>query len=109
MSDSSRNHSETNPAVGGSPASVSDPMASPVPLQGVRRPMPRKVSRSSLPAAVSIPALAVNSSDLAAVCAIICRVAASRPTAISRWSRTAAPVSATPKPTMMRPLFSTLE
>ena len=56
-----------------------------------------------------MPALEVNSSDLAAVCAIICRVAASRPAATSRWSLTAAPVSATPKPTMMSPLFSTLE
>ena len=84
-------------------------MASPVPLHGARRPMPRSISRSSPPATTSRPALDVNSSDLAAVCAIICKVAASRPTATSRSSRTAAPVRATPKPTMMRPLFSTLE
>ena len=37
MSDSSRNHSETNPAVGGRPARVRLPMARPVPLHGRRR------------------------------------------------------------------------
>jgi hypothetical protein len=54
-------------------------------------------------------ALAVNSSDLAAVCATICSVAASSPTATSRSSRMAAPVRATPYPARMSPLFSMLE
>ena len=109
ISDSSRNHSDTKPAVGGSPASVSDPTARPKPLHGAAAPDAAQPSRSSLPAAASSPAAEVNSSDLAAVCATICSVAASRPTAISRWSPMAAPVSATPKPVMMSPLFSTLE
>ena len=95
--------------MGGKPARVSEPTVSPVPLYGARRPIPRSISRSSPPPTASMPAPEVNSRDLAAVCAIICKVAASRPTATSRSSRTAAPVSATPKPTMMRPLFSTLE
>jgi hypothetical protein len=56
-----------------------------------------------------MPALDMNSIDLAAVYAIICKVAASRPAATSRSSRTAAPVRATPKPTMMSPLLSRLE
>ena len=41
MSASSRNHSDTNPAVGGRPASVSPPMASPVPLHGACLAIPR--------------------------------------------------------------------
>ena len=110
ISDSSRNHSDTNPAVGGSPASVTAPTARPQPLHGARRPTPRSTSRSSAPAAVaSSPAEEQNSSDFAAVCATICSVAASRPTAISRRSPTAAPVSATPNPVMISPVFSTLE
>jgi hypothetical protein len=109
MSDSSRNHSDTNPAVGGSPARVSEPTARPAPLHGARRAMPRSASRSSLPATASRPAAELNSSDLATVCITICRVAASRPMATSRWLPTAAPVSATPNPVMISPLFSTLE
>jgi hypothetical protein len=84
ISDSSRNHSDTNPAVGGSPASVSEPTASPVALHGARRAMPRSDSRSSLPATISMPAAELNSSDFAAVCVTICSVAASRPMATSR-------------------------
>ena len=80
-----------------------------MPLHGARRPMPRSTSRSSLPAAASRPAAELNSSDFAAVCVTICSVAASRPMAISRWSPTAAPVSATPNPVMISPVFSTLE
>ena len=59
--------------------------------------------------AASIPADEVNSSDLAAVCVTTCRVAASRPAAASRGSPVAAPVSATPKPVTMSPVFSMLE
>ncbi len=114
MSDSSRNHSDTNPTVGGSPARVTAPTARPAPLHGARRPMPRSASRSSpsapaSPAATSRPAAELNSSDLATVCVTICSVAASRPTATICWLPTAAPVSATPNPVMISPVFSTLE
>ena len=51
----------------------------------------------------------MNSSDFATVCAIICRVAASSPVAISTRLPTAVPVSATPKPVTMSPVFSMLE
>ena len=95
--------------MGGSPASVTEPTARPKPLHGVRRARARNCSRSSPPAPASSPAAEVNSSDLAAVCAIICRVAASMPVATSRRLPTAVPVSATPKPTTIRPVFSMLE
>ena len=62
-----------------------------------------------MPDADSMPAAAVNSRDLAAVCAITCSVAASSPAATRRWSRVAAPTSATPNPVRIRPVFSTLE
>ena len=109
MSDSSRNHSDTKPTVGGSPASVSEPTASPNPLHGVRRARPRSSSRSSAPVAASIPADEVNSRDLATVCVTTCSVAASSPAATRRRSPTAAPVSATPNPVTMSPVFSMLE
>ena len=109
ISASSRNHSETNPAVGGSPARVRPPMARPVPRHGASRATPRSASRLSVPAADSMPAAAVNSSDLAAVCAITCRVAASSPAATRSRSPTAAPTRATPKPARISPAFSTLE
>ena len=109
MSDSSRNHSDTNPAVGGRPASVRLPMASPVPLHGRRRTVPRRSSRLSRPSAAWICALAVNSSDLAIVCATICSVAASSPTASSPRLCRAAPTRATPNPARISPEFSTLE
>ena len=95
--------------MGGSPASVSEPTASPNPLHGVRRARPRNSSRSSAPVAASIPADEVNSRDLATVCVTTCSVAASSPAATRRRSPTAAPVSATPNPTTMSPVFSTLE
>ncbi len=84
-------------------------MANPVPLHGVRRAAPRRPSRSSVPAAASTVAPQLNSSDFARVCAITCKVAASSPAATRRWSPTAAPVSATPNPVTMSPVFSTLE
>ena len=59
--------------------------------------------------AASIPADEVNSKDLATVCATTCNVAASSPAATRRRSPVAAPVSATPKPVTMSPVFSMLE
>jgi len=53
-------------------------------------------------------ALAVNSSDFAAVCATTWRVAASRPTPSRPRSRVAAPTRATPNPARISPEFSTL-
>ncbi len=84
-------------------------MASPVPLHGSRRAVPYSLSRSLVPRSDSIIALLVNSSDLAAVWATICSVAASRPAAASRRSPMAAPTRATPNPARISPAFSTLE
>jgi hypothetical protein len=86
MSDSSRNHSDTNPAVSGSPARVSALSANPVPLHGTRRPAPRSWSRSPVPIADSILAPVSISTDLATVCVITCSVAAISPAATSRES-----------------------
>jgi hypothetical protein len=70
ISDSSVNHSDANPAVSGSPASVSEPTTRPVPAHGRRRHTPRNASSSVVPASASIAAVAVNSSDLPNACAI---------------------------------------
>jgi len=79
--------------VGGSPARVSDPTASPNPLHGVLRARPRSSSRSSAPVAASIPADEVNSRDLASVWVTTCSVAASSPAATRRRSPVADPRS----------------
>ncbi len=72
---------------------------------------PRPARRRSVgaPAAAdAMTALAVNSSDLATVCATT-SVAASSPAATSRRSPVAEPARATPYPARISPLFSTLE
>ena len=76
-----------------------------------RQPPGRAAQRVQVvvPASARSCALAVNSSDLAAVCATICKVAASSPAAASRRSWIAAPTSATPNPARISPVFSTLE
>ena len=103
------NHSDKNPIVGGSPARLRAEAAKQAEAQGWERAMPRSLPRSALPAAASKLAPPRNRPVLATAWARAWRVAARSPTATRDLLPTYAPASATPKPTMMMPPFSTLD